>query len=544
MRIAVLFALTAAVVGAQSPVVTKPEITIDIRDFVTMPMTGKVDGKGQVMGLLARVNFMREEPAASKTSASRVFVNDLNGPLYILDRKTGKFTTYLDFNGRDGRPGLFHRVPFESGFANGFISFAFDPDYARNGKFYTIHLEDPEVDASAMPDNKSFPGLHLDGYETTTAVPVPGPSTREAVLIEWTDTSTANNTFEGTARELLRVKLNGQIHPMGDLIFNPTARPGDPDWRVLYIACGDGGSGESKNPEMRSNPQRLDQLVGKILRIIPDLADKKDSSKVSQNGRYRIPNDNPFAGKAGARGEIWAYGLRNPARLTWDVDPANPKDNHLIANVIGLNTWETVEFIHKGANYGYSLREGNQKLELTNKTTDLPADDRIPVQINATETDGMVKPTYPVIQYPHLPGGGDAMSSGYVYRGTAIPALRGKYIFGDISTGNMWWADYKEMLAADDGDSKTEAAIHPLKIEWAKPGATTGDVYASMFPITEAAYHARGGTATGLPGTAAVTKGGRSDIHLWIDSEGEIYLMSKSDGMIRQVTGAEVSAVQ
>ncbi len=547
MRIAVLFALTALVATAQSPVVTKPEITIDIRDFVTMPMTGKVDGKGQVMGLLSRVNFMREEPAARKTSASRVFVNDLNGPLYILDRKTGKFITYLDFNGRDGRPGLFHRLPFESGFANGFISFAFDPDYARNGKFYTIHLEDPEVDASAMPDNKNLPGLHLDTptpYETTTAVLVPGPSTREAVLIEWTDTNTANTTFEGTARELLRVKLNGQIHPMGDLIFNPTARPGDADWRVLYIACGDGGSGESKNLEMRSNPQRLDRLVGKILRIIPDLAEKKDSSTVSENGRYRIPNDNPFVGKTGARGEIWAYGLRNPARLTWDVDPANPKDNHLIANVIGLNTWETVEFIHKGANYGYSLREGNQKLELTNKTTDLPADDRIPVQINATATDGMVKPTYPVIQYPHLPGGGDAMSSGYVYRGTAIPALRGKYIFGDISTGNLWWADYKEMLAADDGDPKTEAAIHPLKIQWTKPGATAGDVYASMAPITEATYHARGGTVAGLPGTAVVTKGGRSDIHIWVDSAGEIYIMSKSDGMIRKVTGAEVSAAR
>ncbi len=90
------------------------------------------------------------------------------------------------------------------------------------------------------------------------------------------------------------------------------------------------------------------------------------------------------------------------------------------------------------------------------------------------------------------------MSSGYVYRGTAIPALRGKYIFGDISTGNLWWADYKEMLAADDDDPKTEAAIHPLKIEWAKPGAATGDIYASMFPITEAnLYHARGGDRFG-----------------------------------------------
>src|SRR5580698_9906664 len=265
-----------------SNVVAAPEITLEIRDYATMPMTGKVNGTGQNLGLLARVNFMREEPGVAH---DRVFVNDLNGPLYILDKKTGKFSTYLNFNGRDSLPGLFHRLPFESGFGNGFITFAFDPDYARNGKFYTVHLEDPEVAASAMPDNTNFPGLHLDGYELTPAIQTPGPTVREAVLIEWTDTNTANTTFEGTARELLRVRLNTQIHPMGDLMFNPTARAGDPDWRVLYIACGDGGSGENKNPEMRSNPQRLDTLVGKILRIVPDLNDKKDSSTVSPNGR-------------------------------------------------------------------------------------------------------------------------------------------------------------------------------------------------------------------------------------------------------------------
>jgi hypothetical protein len=515
-----------------------PGITLEVRDYATLPMTGKVDGKGQVMGLLARANFMREEPGGA---GKRVFVNDLNGPLYILDKQTGKFTTYLNFNGRDGQPGLFHRLPTESGFGNGFISFACDPDYARTGKFYTIHLEDPEVAASALPDNTNLPALRLRDpvYELTQPIATPGPTAREAVLIEWTDSNTANDTFEGTARELMRLRLNTQIHPMGDLMFNPTARTGDPDWRVLYIACGDGGSGESKSPEMRSNPQRLDTLVGKILRIVPDLNERKDSSAVGQNGRYRIPNDNPFASKAGARGEIWAYGLRNPARLTWDFDPANPSDNRLIAGVIGLNTWETVVIVHRGANYGYSLREGNQKLETTNKTADLPEDDRIPVRINATETDGTVTPTYPVIQYAHVKGGGDAMSSGYVYRGKAIPALEGKYIFGDISTGNLWYADYKEMLAADAGNTKKPADMHSLKIRWAKPGGVS-EVYGSMAPITEIAYHARGGTAKGLPGFAAVNSGGRADIHLWADSGGELFIISKSDGMIRSVAGATV----
>ncbi len=526
MKRAALF-IAAILLRASEP----GEITLDVRDYVAMPITGSFDGKGQIMGLLARINFIREEPGPN--AKKRFFVNDLNGPLYIFDKSTKQFTTYLDFNGFSGSGGLFNKMPTDNGFANGFISFAFDPDYARNGKFYTIHLEDPDLPGSRMPDAVKFPGLKPT-YEPTAPVMTPGPTVREAVLIEWTDTNPSNTTFEGSARELLRVRHNTRIHPMGDLIFNPTARPGDPDWRLLYVACGDGGSGESRMPEMRNNPQRLDTLVGKILRIIPDLNEKKDSSRVSENGRYRIPHDNPFASKTGARGEIWAYGLRNPARLTWDVDPANPRENHLIAGVIGLYTWETVVIIHKGANYGYSMREGNQKLETTNRTSELPADDTIPVRLNLTETIGSVKPTYPVIQYGHVKGGGDAVSSGYVYRGSAIPALRGKYVFADISTGNIWWVDYKEMLAADDGDPKTMAEMHPVKLRWAKPGGAP-EVYGSMFPITEWAYHQRGGKIPGLPGTAKVTEGGRSDIHLWQDSEGELYILSKSDGMIRKI---------
>ena len=85
-----------------------------------------------------------------------------------------------------------------------------------------------------------------------------------------------------------------------------------------------------------SNPQRLDNLEGKILRIIPDLNEHVATSTVSENGRYRIPNDNPFVSTPGARKEIWAYGFRNPHRLNWAVDPANPANNRLIANSVGL----------------------------------------------------------------------------------------------------------------------------------------------------------------------------------------------------------------
>jgi hypothetical protein len=208
--------------------------------------------------MLARLNSLREEPGG----ASRFLINDLNGPLYILDKATRKLTTYLDFNGRDGHHGLFHKFAFETGFANGLVSLQFDPDYRKNGRFYTVHLEDPALPGSALPDSARVAGLNVRGYETTSPIKTPGDIQREGVLIEWTDTKTSNTTFEGTARELLRLQLNTRIHPLGDLEFNPTARSGDAEWRVLYIGSGDGGSGESRT-SIRSNPQRLDTLVGR-----------------------------------------------------------------------------------------------------------------------------------------------------------------------------------------------------------------------------------------------------------------------------------------
>jgi hypothetical protein len=158
--------------------------------------------------------------------------------------------------------------------------------------------------------------------------------------------------------------------------------------------------------------------------------------------------------------------------------------------------------------------------------------DKIPIQIDESTTDGTVQPTYPVIVYGHITGtGGDAVSNGFVYRGKKIPALRGKFIFGDITTGHVWWADFNEMLAADDGDPKTMAGMHEVKIVWKQ------EVYGTMSPITENVYHSRGGKAEHLPGYARVS-GGRSDIRLAMDSDGELYILSKSDGMIREIVGA------
>jgi glucose/arabinose dehydrogenase/mono/diheme cytochrome c family protein len=507
----------AVAAAPSAPAATVPRPKLELADYVQMPITGEIGGEN-TRGQLARVNFLREEPGGR-----RFFVNDLNGPLYILDKQTKQFTVYLDFNGLDGRPGLFRRLTFERNFATGLINVVFDPDYARNGVLYTIHMEDPTVDAPAEPKAGVVPGLDLSGYRTTPTNVTPAvtgaPINREAVLIEWTDRNTANATFEGTARELLRMQLASPIHPLGEMTFNPAARRGDPEWRVMYVGVGDSGTGEQKDMR-RLIPQRLDNLHGKILRIVPDLRERTSTSSVSANGRYRIPDDNPFVSVDGARKEIWAVGLRNPHRLIWYANP--PAAPQLIAFSIGLTHWETAMIIRKGANYGYPLREGPEVMTLHGMEP-APADDRIPWQITETITRGTVTPTYPVIAYPHTSIGGDAIAGGVVYQGSRIPALEGKLLFGDITTGRIWYAEMTDVLGADDGKAATLAPMHELD--------------AGLRALVEQTFRARGGRGETLPGAAAVAGRGRVDLRFAEDGEGELYVLTKTDGVIRRVTG-------
>jgi mono/diheme cytochrome c family protein len=503
--------------AANPPEGGTPRPKLQLADYLQMPITGEIGGDN-TRGQLARVNFLREEPGGR-----RFFIPDLNGPLYILDKQTKKLTTYLDFNGLGGRPGLFRRLTFERNFATGLVNVVFDPDYARNGVFYTIHLEDPTVDAPAEPKAGVVAGLDLSGYTTTPTTVTPAvtgaPINREAVLIEWTDRNIADTAFEGTARELLRMQLPSPIHPLGEMTFNPVARRGDPEWRVMYVGVGDSGTGEQKDAR-RIIPQRLDTLHGKILRIVPDLREHAAASTVSGNGRYRIPNDNPFVWIDGARKEIWAVGLRNPHRLIWDVDPAQPSAPRLIAFSIGLTSWESIYIIKKGANYGYSLREGPQMMTLEGMKP-VPADDTIPWQISDTVTRGTTTPIYPVISYPHTAIGGDAIAGGLVYRGTRIPALKDRLLFGDITTGHVWYAEMKDVLAADDGKAATLAPMH--------------EIDAGLRAMVEATFRDRGGRGETLPGAAAVAGRGRVDLRFASDSDGEIYLITKTDGMIRRI---------
>jgi glucose/arabinose dehydrogenase len=291
----------------------------------------------------------------------------------------------------------------------------------------------------------------------------------------------------------------------------------------MYVAVGDSGTGEQRDIR-RMNPQRLDNLNGKIVRIVPDLREHAATTTVSANGRYRIPNDNPFAAVEGARKEIWALGLRNPHRLTWDTDAGRRRPPRLIAFNIGLTGWETVVVVKKGANYGYPLREGPQAMTPQGMTP-VPADDTIPMRISDTIVRGTMTPAYPVIAYPHTAAGGDAIAGGFIYRGRSMPALAGKLVFGDITTGRIWYSDVQEVIAADDGDPATLAPMH--------------EIDAGLRQMVELTFRARGARGPSLPGAAAVSGRGRVDLRFAEDGDGELYLLTKTDGMIRRVIGIE-----
>jgi hypothetical protein len=499
---------------------------LELTDYVELPITGDTSAD-RVSGVLARGSILRDEPGGR-----RFFVNDLTGPLYILNKQTKQLTPYLNFDGAGNRAGLFPKFTAALGYAAGLMNFVFDPDYARNGIFYTLHMEHPAAPGeSATPKAGVVPGLNLAGYRTTPALSTPDSApdprfARDLVIVEWTDRQTRNTTFEGTAREVLRMRVPGLFHPLNEITFNPAARPSDPDWRVMYLGVGDAGTGERPGP-MRLHAQRLDTFQGKILRIIPMLSEHASTSTVSENGRYRIPNDNPFVSIDGARKEIWALGLRNPHRLTWHVDPARPHEAILLAFNIGLVSWETVAIIKKGANYGYPLREGTQSMSANNIMGPLPETDTIPVRVSATETRGTVKPTYAVIAYPHAPGGGDAIANGFVYRGRRIPALQGTLVFGDITMGRIWYAQMKDVLAADDGNPLTVAPLQELGTR--------------LRALSEETYKRRGGRGATLPGRGAVAGAGRVDLRLAEDNDGELYALTKGDGMIRALVSVKIA---
>ena len=264
--------------------------------------------------------------------------------------------------------------------------------------------------------------LHDDGGDSDAAVN--GQIDREVVLIEWKDRNPADSTFEGTARELMRVQYPLAPHPLGEMTFNPFARLAIRTGECMYLGAGDSQSGEQRDSR-RLNPQRLDTVVGKILRIVPDLNEHARRAPSARTAATASPTtihlSRPRA-RARRSGRT-ACAIRTGSCGT-RIPRVRAHRRSCSRSTSGSSPGRRSTIIHKGANYGYSLREGTQAMSLQGMGP-IPADDTIPVQISDTVTQGTVTPTYPVIEYPHTPGsGGDAIAGGFVYRGNKIPELR------------------------------------------------------------------------------------------------------------------------
>lgn len=242
-----------------------------------------------------------------------------------------------------------------AGGERGLLGLAFHPDFRRNGRFYVNYTRTP------------------DGA-TVVAEYRRGPSPHRALRDE---------------RILMTVLQPYANHNGGMVAFGPDG--------YLYIALGDGGAGG--DPDNRA--QNPDDLLGKILRI-----------DVNQGDPYGIPSDNPFATEAG-RPEIYAMGLRNPWRFSFDMNTGD-----LWAADVGQQKWEEIDLIVRGGNYGWRVKEGTHCYA--------PA-----------LLCGNNNLTGPVLEYAHDKGR-CSIIGGYVYRGRAVPGLAGQYLYGDYCSGELF----------------------------------------------------------------------------------------------------------
>ncbi|MER6635923.1 PQQ-dependent sugar dehydrogenase [Streptomyces microflavus] len=214
-----------------------------------------------------------------------------------------------------------------------------------------------------------------------------------------------------TRRTVLTQEQPYPNHNGGDIKFGPDG--------YLYIAFGDGGSGGDPH----GNGQNLDTLLGKILRIDPTGGDGTDAAP------YAIPSDNPFVAEEGAKDEIWAYGLRNPWRFSFDAGTGD-----LLIGDVGQSEWEEIDWAPAsskgGENYGWSSMEGNHPFR------------------GGTEPANHVPPVH---EYDRS-GLGCSVTGGFVYRGEAIADLAGSYVYSDYCDGTLRTLDIENGEVTGEGD--------------------------------------------------------------------------------------------
>ena len=251
----------------------------------------------------------------------------------------------------------------------GLLGLAFDPQFAENGRFYVYY-------SAASP--------------------------RRSVLSRF-ETGNGGSGDAGSESVLLEVPQPYSNHNGGMIEFGPDG--------MLYVALGDGGA--AGDPQR--NGQNLGTLLGTILRI--DVSPEDGAP-------YAIPDDNPFVGQSGARGEIWAYGLRNAWRFSFDREAGD-----LWTGDVGQNALEEVDVIRRGGNYGWNVMEGSRCF----RSASCDADDF----------------EDPIAEYGRDLG--CSITGGYVYRGQRLPALRGVYLYADFCSGRIWGLRH-------DGERVTEQA--------------------------------------------------------------------------------------
>ncbi|MGJ6963005.1 PQQ-dependent sugar dehydrogenase [Streptosporangium sp. G11] len=419
------------------PVVTGLGVTL--REFVTIPASNATAPR-------ARINYAGEIPDGS----GRLYVPDLNGKMYLV--VNGAPTQFLDV------AATFPDFRLNPNLGTGFGFVTFHPDYRTNGKFYTAHSEAGPALTTQTPD-----------------LPYPAGTSVHNVITEWTATDPAANTFAGTRREVLRLGFDTFLHGVQEIGFNPTAEAGDADRTLLYLALGDG----EETPNFTTGPQNLGVPQGKILRIDP-------AGTGGPGGGYGVPPGNPFVNRTGALGEIYAYGLRNPHRFSWD-----PATGKMYVGMIGEVNIDSVYEVEAGDNFGWNEREGGFLFKKSDPTNvyPLPAD------------DAKYGYTYPVISYDHDTG--NALVGGFVYRGEAVPELVGKYVYGDIVSGRIFYSEVGEM-------------VRGAKL------ATVKEL--TLFDAAE-----RQVTMRQLAGNDRV------DFRLGVDGDGELLVLSKANGKIWRV---------
>ena len=309
------------------------------------------------------------EPAYPGVSFDRpvalVFPDDGSGRGFVVEQ-AGRIRLLQDDDGAflDIRDRVNDR-----GEEEGLLGLAFDPDFTSNGFLYVYYSAG-------------------------------GP--RRSVVSRFNVPEGERNADPGSETLILEVEQPYANHNGGQIVFGPDG--------LLYVGLGDGGSAG----DPRRNGQNTGTLLGAILRM--------DVSSLDSTGSYAIPTDNPFVGVEGARPEIWAYGLRNPWRFTFDRDTSD-----LWAADVGQNEWEEIDLIRPGLNYGWNIMEGNEVFSRSGETRGLEP----PVAVYGRD-------------------GGCSITGGYVYRGTRLPSLYGAYVYGDFCSGKVWALRY-------DGSQVTES---------------------------------------------------------------------------------------